>query len=217
MNNTVSYVYFISDVSYRDPNSGIVTGAMKIGKANDILVRLPDLQTGNPNPLKLMHYTECKSADHAFYLEKQYHQKFQHLHIQGEWFRYDKEIFQKFFINETNLDPKLKREALTRSTLFGEEVLFHHSKHPSCFFYSHLVAQIKESYEKSVNLTLPFRTMEWDTNGEQKLLPYSPAINRVFISSKKHQENLLQKRFESKKKIEKSVSKSNTLEIFYNA
>ena len=59
--------------------------------------------------------------------------------------------------------------------------------------------------------------MEWDTNGEQKLLPYSPAINRVFISSKKHQENLLQKRFESKKKIEKSVSKSNTLEIFYNA
>lgn len=204
---TLSYVYFILDS---------FSNAIKIGKANDIFDRLPTLQTGNPNPLTLLHYIECVSVDHAFYLENQYHQKFNHLHIQGEWFKYEKETFQKFIINESNISIKLKRQPLVRNTLFGKEVLLDPNKHPRCFFYSHLVAQIKGSYEESVKLTLPFRTMKWDTKGEQKLLPYSSEINRVFISSKKHQENLLQKNFEAKKKLEKNIIKNNTLEIFYH-
>ena len=67
---------------------------------------------------------------------------------------------------------------------------------PRCYFYPELVAQIKESYEKSLSLKLPFRTMKWPTNGKQMLLPFSKEIDKVFISAKKHNENLIQKKFE---------------------
>jgi hypothetical protein len=201
--NTKSYVYFILDIGH---------DAIKIGKANDIDVRLSDLQVGNPIELVVLHYFECKSSDHALFLENHYHQMFDKLHIRGEWFRYKKELFSKFFINEINFEPKSKRSALTTSTLFGEEILFDVKKHPRCYFYTQYVAQIKESYENSQKLTLPFRTMEYPTHGKKLLLPHSHKTDRVFISTKKHEQNLELKRFESNKLNE--VPTENTIESF---
>jgi hypothetical protein len=73
--------------------------------------------------------------------------------------------------------------------------------HPHCYFYPEYPAQIKESYENSLKLTMPYRTMRWPTDGKQMLLPYSKETNRVFICNKKHNENLKQKRFETKSKL----------------
>lgn len=187
MKNTISGVYFVLDEK---------SNAIKIGKANDVEDRINSLQTGNPNTLRLMHYIECSSEQHGFLLEKQYHEKFKHLRISGEWFEYDEKLFESLFDSQIDTKPKPKRESLTINTIFGEEVVRDINIHPRCFFYPELVAQIKESYEKSLGLKLPFRTMRYPTNGKQMLLPYSKEVNRVFISAKKHNENLKLKKFE---------------------
>jgi len=201
--NTKSYVYFILDS---------VKGAIKIGKANDIDTRLSDLQVGNPSDLVVLHYIKCRNSDHARFMENHYHKTFEKLHIRGEWFTYEKELFSKFFIDEINFEPKSKRVALTNSTLWGEEILFDIKTHPRCHFYIQYVAQIKESYENSLSLTLPFRTMKYPTHGKKLLLPYSQETDRVFISTKKHEQNLELKRFESNKLNE--VPTENTIESF---
>ena len=51
--------------------------------------------------------------------------------------------------------------------------------------------------------------MEYPTYGKSLLLPYSNEVNRVFISTKKHEENMEYKRF---KKIEKEIP---SLESFF--
>ena len=199
----MSYVYFILDV---------VSGAIKIGKANDIHARISNMQTGNPNELVVLHYIECKSVDLAFILEKKYHDKFKHLHMRGEWFKYDKETFQNFFIEEIDFKMKQKRKPLINQTLFGEEmVLFDIDKHPRCYFYPQHVAQIYDSYEKAERLTVPFRTIEYPTHGKSLLLPYSNKINRVFISTKKHEEIMELKRFQKSKEEQNQSS----LESFF--
>ena len=197
----MSYVYFILDIT---------SGAIKIGKANNIYERLPGLQTGNPNELVVLHYIECESVEDAFNLEKNCHDKFNHLHVRGEWFKYDKELFQNFFIEETVFKIKTKRESLTVKNLFGQDtVIFDIATHPRCYFYKEYVAQIYDSYEKAERLTIPFRTMEYPTHGKSLLLPYSNKINRVFISTKKHEEIMELKRF---KKLEE---KTPSLESFF--
>ena len=184
-----SNVYFILDE---------ISEAIKIGKADDVDSRLSSLQTGNPNPLLVLHYIKCRTPQHAFLLEQQIHDMFGHLHRRGEWFTYNKELFKNFFINEMCIEPKQKRDPLIRQSLFGEEIIFDVKKHPRCFFYEHHVAQIKESYENAQNLTLPFRTMKYPTDGKSMLLPHSREKDRVFICAKKHQENLKYNKYLSK-------------------
>jgi len=186
----MSYVYFILDET---------SNAIKIGKANDIDERLSGLQTGNPNELIVLHYIKCKTIEDAFNLEKDYHNKFNHIHIRGEWFKYDKELFQNFFIEEINFKAKPKREALINNTLFGEEIVFDISTHPRCYFYRGYVAQICDSYENALRLAIPFRTMKYPTHGKSLLLPYSDRKDRVFISTKKHEENMELNRFKKSK------------------
>lgn len=189
-----SYVYFILDENSKK---------IKIGKANDVQERISSLQTGNPNPLKIRHIIECKSEQISFLLEKQYHEKFKHLRGIGEWFDYDENLFEEFILNQSNIQVKKKRQPLVISTLFGEETFVDIELHPRCYFYPECSAQIKDSYENSLKLSMPYRTMAWPTDGKQMLLPFSTETNRVFISTKKHNENLKQKRFETK--FEKST------------
>lgn len=189
-NSDLSYVYFVLDIN---------SNAIKIGKAKDVYDRISTLQIGNPNPLTLLHHIECISEQYSFFLERKFHELFQELHLNGEWFKYEKERFKELILDEINIEPKQKREPLTRSTLFGEETIFDVTKHPRCFFYTHLVAQIKDSYEKSLKLTVPYRTEDYPTDGKKMLLPFSHEVDKVFISNKRHEQNLKKQRFEKEK------------------
>jgi len=188
----MSFVYFILDEK---------SNAVKIGKANNINQRLQDLQTGNPNTLSVIYNIKCKSEEHSFLTEKYYHKKFEHIRVNGEWFTYDEKLFEKYFTEETNYKPKEKRSPLTINGLFGQVNLFGVKNSPSCHFYPNLTAQIMDNYENASKRTIPFRTMEFPTNGKQMLLPYSHEKDRVFISFKKHKENLEYKRFIKKQRI----------------
>ena len=198
--NKESCVYFILDEK---------SEAIKIGKADDIGDRLPSLQTGNPNQLIVLNTIKCESVKHAFNLEQKFHNFFGHLHIRGEWFSYDKDIFKNFFFNQSDFQPKEKRNPLIIQSLFGEETIFDIKKHPRCRFYENHVAQIKESYENATKLTLPYRTMKYPTHGKSMLLPHSLEKDRVFISTRKHQENLEYNKF-----LTKNNSIQNSVEQF---
>jgi hypothetical protein len=177
--------------------------AVKIGKSNDIQGRLDDLKTGNPNTLKVIHHINCKSEEHSFEVEKELHKKYQHLHIQGEWFRYEPEEFKDLIDLNYRFETKEKRTSISYGTLYGEEEFGIH-KFPDCYFYTNHKAQILDSYENVVGKNkLKWRTMEWPTYGEQKLLPYSTETDRVFISDKRHKQNIEQKNFQDGKKKDK--------------
>ena len=76
-------VYFIKQCYKKKKNS-----PMKIGFSDDPERRLRELQTGNPNKLKVSFALPCASRDDAIMMEKNLHRlvtaKYQRLH--GEWF-----------------------------------------------------------------------------------------------------------------------------------
>jgi len=185
----MSYVYFVLDR---------ISNSIKIGKANDIEIRMSDLQVGNPNPLELIHYIKCSSSKHSILLEGQLHSKYEKLHLRGEWFRYDEEVFQELITEGTDIKIREKRAPLVISTLWGEEELFGPKNSPKCYFYGHLTAQILSNYEDAKTKKIPFRVMDYPTHGKPLLMPYSNKLNKVFISTKKHQENIEMNQFNKK-------------------
>lgn len=197
-----SYVYLILD-SERN--------AIKIGKANNIEERLSDLQTGNPNKLEVLSYIPCKTEKQSEDLEKILHKKYSDLNILNEWFQYDKEAFKELIESGIEFTAKPKRNTIMVNTVFGEEDVF--GKHPWCHFYPFLKAQTLNKYEKVANKTIKWRTMEYPTNGEQKMWPISPILDRVFISDRKHKQNLEEKRFKEEKEWKEQKSGINLLEL----
>ena len=61
-------------------------GQIKIGVANDVPVRMAELQIGNPQELKLLASIPISSLKKAGALEKSLHRRFSRQRIRGEWF-----------------------------------------------------------------------------------------------------------------------------------
>ena len=205
--NTENYVvYFILDEK---------SNAMKIGYAANVDNRFSTIQTGNPNSLVILNTIKCRSEQHAAHLERELHNRFHQNRLRGEWFTFNLEVFKDLLKEEFNFEPKQKREPLINSTLWGDQKVFDPQTHPRCFFYENYVAQIKHSYEKSFRFSIPFRTMEYPTYGKQMLGQYSKEVNKVFISTKKHLENLELNRFQRDKQLKlNAVLTANTVENF---
>ena len=73
------YIYFIYQVGNIQ--------CVKIGMTKDLIKRLKDLQTGNPNQLKYYKYfpiSSCKST--CYRMEKFLHLKYHEVCIRKEWF-----------------------------------------------------------------------------------------------------------------------------------
>lgn len=69
-------VYFIRDGC----------GNIKIGVAQDVLRRMKELQTSNPNKLEIVSCLHLPRLDHAYMVETELHKKFSNVRKQGEWF-----------------------------------------------------------------------------------------------------------------------------------
>ena len=72
----MSYVYFFTDDH----------GHIKIGKANDVYLRLCELQTGNPYKLRILLSVQMKNETSAYQLEQALHKRFYLDRMEGEWF-----------------------------------------------------------------------------------------------------------------------------------
>jgi hypothetical protein len=76
-----SFVYFIQhDGGQRD---------IKIGKADDVLRRISELQTGSPYPLVLLHSIHAENSEHAFAIESMLHERLKKYRLLGEWFKFE--------------------------------------------------------------------------------------------------------------------------------
>lgn len=74
----ISNVYFISDGEF-----------CKIGKADNVDVRLKQLQTSNAKPLFVIGYIPCKNPTSALRKEDAFHMKFSKSKASGEWYKID--------------------------------------------------------------------------------------------------------------------------------
>ena len=193
--NNKANVYLMSDEK---------DNSVKIGEGGNPFKRMNDLQTGNPNPLKIIGVIPCKSKKEAQNKESRLHKKYEanrkYWHGKpSEWFENKesskltikdiKEEFENDFVSIVN---ESNRESLTTINLYGEEEIIVGSAdgRPICYFYPDQFAQIIKSYEASINSKIKHRTMSYPTNGKQLLLPYSDETDRVFISQRKHMENI---------------------------
>jgi hypothetical protein len=73
---------------------------IKIGRSYDPTNRCKTLQTGNPVKLRVKAILPGDSKT-----EKALHEMFSHIHHQGEWFRYTKEL--KFFMRAIQENPEI--------------------------------------------------------------------------------------------------------------
>jgi hypothetical protein len=73
------FIYFIGAEGKRNT-------LIKIGKANDPLNRLMELQTGSPIRLRIIGSVKCRNSDHARQVEKLAHNLFWKQRRHGEWF-----------------------------------------------------------------------------------------------------------------------------------
>ena len=164
---------------------------MKIGKSIDPEKRLVDLQTGNPEILEIVSLIKCSSKEEMYKLEQQLHKKYQKNKVRknSEWFTWHSDFDS---LSKSLTETKKYKDG---HDIFGNKLV---SVNPKCFFYPELDAQILHNSRIASNLKVAWRTMSYPTNGEQKLLPYSHKVNKVFISSKKHNQNLELNRFNKK-------------------
>jgi hypothetical protein len=83
---------------FRDTNSGAISIFMylyviaddyndivKLGYSEDPLRRCAELQTGNPNTLRVVHH--AWAGDRCAVLESVLHREFAHHRVRGEWYR----------------------------------------------------------------------------------------------------------------------------------
>jgi hypothetical protein len=100
----MSYIYLIKDSLSSD---------YKIGKANNPIKRLSQLQTGSPNKLEIIHIYR---SDLATKIEKALHNTYSSYRKEGEWFEIDLSIEQKF-LNECEKIENNFNYLLENSTL----------------------------------------------------------------------------------------------------
>jgi hypothetical protein len=204
-----SYVYLIHDKT---------SNAVKIGRSNSVHQRLKELQISNPNKLVVLCVIPCISERHSKEVEIDLHHEYSEYHLRGEWFRYDESVFKRLIQSGIDFTPRKTREPLiiTRSTLYGEEEVFNSEKAPQCYFYPKLQAQILDKFENVANRKIAWRTMSWPTKGKQELKPFSEEYDKVFISIRKHRENLLENKDKKLKQPEEVclVSKKASLDDF---
>ena len=81
-----NYVYFIQEGN---------THLYKVGRTNEPLTRLKQLQTGNPRRLKLYRAIECRDLASACRLELNLHKYLAGQKVFGEWYKINKKHIQE--------------------------------------------------------------------------------------------------------------------------
>jgi len=106
------YVYIIqSGTKMKSP--------IKIGMSDDPEKRIKQLQTGNPQVLRIIISIKCNSREHAFELEKTLHRMLERNNILNEWFSVRKKsVFET--INRMANNPELA-QVISHVDLFAKK------------------------------------------------------------------------------------------------
>lgn len=106
-------VYFISDS----------VGSVKIGKADNVVKRVKELQTASSEHLKLLGTITCSDSSNAHNVEKLLHSVLQKQHKRGEWFNltenHSLRIIKSFENVKVSFEEKVKNTNLPNFTKVG--------------------------------------------------------------------------------------------------
>ncbi len=116
-NNVSHLVYFITDgngmVKIGITGTCVSVNKRKVEKERLVsaaVVRLKQIQTGNPHPLKIYRLIWCKEHWMAFEIEKLLHEKFKGVRSRGEWFDFSQ---VKIYVNSFTIKDGLFLDADT--------------------------------------------------------------------------------------------------------
>jgi hypothetical protein len=93
---------------------GAAGGPIKIGHAKDPVSRLAEVQTGHPARLVLIATVQGPAS-----LERQYHAKFAHRRLHGEWFERCAEIEHEILRLDPDAMPRIDEWADLAGTVYG--------------------------------------------------------------------------------------------------
>ena len=192
------------------PDTGRIT--FKIGKTDDIKERLKDLQTPHASILRYMNRVYVPAE--LMQLEEDLaHDYFSDYRLEGEHFDISLEQINDYF--ETRQNEYKQIEGLDGEIIINKK--YHNSVRTGypCFFYPEQQAQDKFGSKSKEVLsciargspmkdTTRYRTMEWpDVSKANKSYAdlSKNGVTRVYISQKKHEENIEQNQYEKSKKI----------------
>tara|TARA_B100001996_G_scaffold73429_1_gene54128 strand:+ start:483 stop:1073 length:591 start_codon:yes stop_codon:yes gene_type:complete len=184
------------------------SGAHKLGLTQNLIERLGELQVGNGGELTITDVAQMPKINLAEE-EAKMHNYFKDFHIRGEWYRVTEEQVKEYF----NQVKKRYAQIETIEGLVEHKPRYreHIRTAPPCYFYPEQQAQDKgmgSFYDK-----YRYRTMLWagvkEDHPSYASRDKKTGLSRVFISNKKHLENLHQNKFNKE-----PVSKG-TLEEYY--
>tara|TARA_B100000214_G_C23754462_1_gene529320 strand:+ start:101 stop:691 length:591 start_codon:yes stop_codon:yes gene_type:complete len=180
----------------------------KLGYTENLKDRMRDLQIGNPFKLTITDTVQMPVIN-LLEEEKKMHNHFKDFHIRGEWYRVTEEQVKEYFNEVKKRYAQIKTiEGLVEHKPRYRE---HIRTAPPCYFYPEQQAQDKgmgSFYDK-----YRYRTMLW-ANVKEDHPSYASrdkktGLSRVFISGRKHKENMHQMKFEEE------LNTQTTLEQHY--
>lgn len=106
------YVYFMQSDQSRSRKP------VKIGISHNPLLRMSELQVGNPCKLTILTTIEFKSRSDAEMAEKFLHRRLKNMNVRGEW----------FYAKHGKLMQKVNKAMREKSTLVTSKGLLHSSE-----------------------------------------------------------------------------------------
>jgi len=191
------------------PDTGRIT--FKIGKTDEIKERLKDLQTGHASTLRYMNRVYVP-AELEQLEEDLAHDHFSDYRLEGEHFDISLEQISDYF--KTRQNEYKQKEGLDGEIIINKKYRNSVRTGYPCFFYPEQQAQdIFGPKSKEVlsciargfpmKDTTRYRKMEWPgvskANKSYAGLTKN-GVTRVYISQKKHEENIEQNQYEKNKK-----------------
>ena len=178
---------------------------VKIGKT-ELLVeeRIAGLQTGNPRPLFQINFLTC-TYNQLSREEVKAHNHFRAYRVahNTEWFKNIPLDMIEEYVKRSNdtLNFKSANSIKIARLNFDGEFIIGEDQYPikpKCYFYPERDAGTM----REVGPKIIFRTKEWPTYGKHMILPQSTALNRVFISNKKSDEDREERKYYDKIKTQ---------------
>jgi len=192
------------------PDTGRIT--FKIGFTDEIEERLRDLQTGHASILKYMNRVYV-SAELMQLEEDLAHDYFSDYRLEGEHFDISLEQINDYF--ETRQNKYKQTEGLDGEIIINKKYRNSVRTRYPCFFYPEQQAQDKFGPKSKEVLsciargspmkdTTRYRKMEWPgvskANKSYACLSKN-GVTKVYISQKKHEENIEQNQYEKSKRV----------------
>ncbi len=147
-NNTETFLYIIATVDEK----GKHIAPIKIGVTTNRVVRLNNLQSGNPNKLDYFACYPFSSEEEAYLAEKTLHEHFEEERLSGEWFNVNPHaVVPQLILTNQRLHQFISNENRRNSKSIWSWITTSHVN-------SHIIEKFVAHYKNGWDLYHKFKT-----------------------------------------------------------